>query len=449
MQKYTIYQYERCGIFRQSLRWTNHKSIYLRLFVKSDSVWVPCFHVQSDQLFFSLSVRAIDFYAIFARYCLKRKMVNIIQMVDLKQQYLRLKPQIDAALQRVLDSTAFIQGQPVRDFEENLAQYTGCEHVVSCGNGTDALYVALLALGIGTGDEIITVPFTFVASAEVIALTGAKPVFVDVCEESFNMDVSQLERAISPNTKAIIPVHLFGQCADMEPILDIAKKHNISVIEDACQALGAVYTFSDGTRKQAGTMGTVGCTSFFPSKNLGCYGDGGAMMTDDVSLAEKMRAICRHGSKERYHHQYVGINSRLDTLQAAILQVKLQHLDEFIAARQKTASYYVNALGGVSGLKLPKCSPFTSHTFHQFTLRVDAIRRDNIRKYLSDNQIPSAIYYPKPAHLQSAYQYLNYKEGDFPVSETLCREVLSLPMHTELTAEQLQYITQVIVNCPL
>lgn len=372
-----------------------------------------------------------------------------IQMVDLKLQYLRLKPEIDAAIQRVLDSTAFIQGSPVRDFEERLAQYTGSKHVISCGSGTDALLAALMSLGIGVGDEVVTVPFTFIATVEVISLLGAKPVFVDVCEESFNMDVRQLEAAITPKTKAIIPVHLYGQCANMEPILNIANKHNISVIEDACQALGSVYSFSDGTKKQAGTIGSIGCTSFFPSKNLGGYGDGGALMTDDDVLAEKLRAICRHGSKERYHHQYIGLNSRLDTLQAAILQVKLQHLNDFIVARQKAATYYQENLLNIKGLRLPETLSYSTHTFHQYTLKVDSNCRDNIRKYLSDKQIPTSVYYPVPAHLQPAYQYLNYREGDFPVSERLCKEVLSLPMHTEMTTEQLQFITQIIVNCPL
>ena len=376
-------------------------------------------------------------------------MMTPIQMVDLKQQYLRLKPEIDAAIQRVLDSTAFIQGSPVRDFEERLAQYTGSKHVISCGSGTDALLAALMSLGIGVGDEVVTVPFTFIATVEVISLLGAKPVFVDVCEESFNMDVRQLEAAITPKTKAIIPVHLYGQCANMEPILNIANKHNISVIEDACQALGSVYSFSDGTKKQAGTIGTIGCTSFFPSKNLGGYGDGGALMTDDDVLAEKLRAICRHGSKERYHHQYIGLNSRLDTLQAAILQVKLQHLNDFIVARQKVATYYQENLLNIKGLRLPETLSYSTHTFHQYTLKVDSNCRDNIRKYLSDKQIPTSVYYPVPAHLQPAYQYLNYREGDFPVSERLCKEVLSLPMHTEMTTEQLQFITQTIVNCPL
>lgn len=372
-----------------------------------------------------------------------------IQMVDLKQQYLRLKPEIDAAVQHVLDSTAFIQGAPVYEFEEQLAQYTGSKYVISCGNGTDALLAALMAIGVGAGDEVITVPFTFVATVETIAFLGAKPVFVDVCADHFNMDVSQLEKAITPKTKAIIPVHLYGQSADIEPILNIANKHNIRIIEDACQALGAVYTFSDGTKKKAGTMGSIGCTSFFPSKNLGCYGDGGALMTDNDALAEKLRAICRHGSKERYHHQYIGLNSRLDTLQAAILKVKLQHLDEFIAARQKTADFYTTALSEVKGLHLPQNAHYSTHTYHQFTIKLDDNRRDTIRKYLSDKQIPTAVYYPIPAHLQAAYQYLNYHEGDFPVSEQLCKEVLSLPIHTEMTCEQLQFITETFVNCPL
>ena len=376
-------------------------------------------------------------------------MMNPIQMVDLKSQYLRIKPEVDAAIQHVLDSTAFIQGSPVREFEEQLAQYTKSKYVVSCGNGTDALMVSLMALGIGPEDEVITVPFTFVASAEAIALLGAKPVFVDVCEETFTMDASLLEAAITPKTKAIIPVHLYGQCADMEPILDIAKKHNIKVIEDACQAIGTPYTFSNGTTKQAGALGDVGCLSFFPSKNLGCYGDGGAMVTDDKTLAERMRAICRHGSKVKYHHDYVGVNSRLDTLQAAILQVKLQHLDEYITKRRAAADYYFEALKEVDWLQLPEIITNTHHTFHQFTIRVKNGKRDSLRQYLSEKGIPTMIYYPSTVHLQPAYRSLGYQEGDFPVSEHLCKEVLSLPMHTELADDQLQYICETIVNCPL
>lgn len=370
-------------------------------------------------------------------------------MVDLQNQYLRIKPEIDAAIQHVLDSAAFIQGKQVADFERNLAQYTGSQYVVSCGNGTDALTAALMALSIGPGDEVITTPFTFIATVEAVALVGATPVLVDVCEETFMLDVNQLEKAITPKTKAIIPVHLYGQCADMEPILNIAAKHHISVIEDACQAIGTKYTFSNGTTKQAGTMGNIGCLSFFPSKNLGCFGDGGAMMTDDEALAEHLRAICRHGSKVKYHHDYVGVNSRLDTLQAAVLQVKLRHLDEFISKRKAAAEYYFEALKAVDWMQLPDIKTNTHHTFHQFTIKVKNGKRDELKQYLAEKGIPSMIYYPVPVHLQSAYHYLNRKEGDFPVSEQLCHEVLSLPMHTELTAEQLQYICQTIVNCPL
>ena len=375
--------------------------------------------------------------------------MNPIQMVDLKSQYLRIKPEIDAAIQRVLDSTAFIQGSPVFDFEQQLVQYAGSKCVVSCGNGTDALLAALMSLGIGEGDEVVVPAFTFIAAVEVIALLGATPVFVDVCEDSFNVDVNALEKAVTPKTKALIPVHLYGQCADMEFILKIAKKHNIKVIEDACQAVGATYTFSDGAMKQAGTMGDVGCLSFFPSKNLGCYGDGGAMMTQDADLSERLRAICKHGSKEKYHHQLVGLNSRLDTLQAAILMAKLPHLDDFIAARGFAAQYYYEALKGLDWIELPVIKENTTHTFHQFTLKVKEGRRDALKQYLAEKGIPSMIYYPVPAHLQPAYQYLNYKEGDFPVAEQLCREVLSLPMHTELSENQLQYICKTIVDCPL
>ena len=375
--------------------------------------------------------------------------MNPIQMVDLKSQYMRLKPEIDAAIQRVLDSTSFIQGSSVFEFEQQLSQYTGSKYVISCGNGTGALLAALMSLGVGEGDEVIVPAFTFIAAVEVIALLGATPVLVDVCKDSFNMDVHELEKTVTPQTKAIIPVHLYGQCADMEPILNIAKKHHVKVIEDACQAVGATYTFTDGTVKQAGTMGDVGCLSFFPSKNLGCYGDGGATMTQDDALAERLRAICRHGSKEKYQHLYVGINSRIDTLQAAVLQVKLHHLDRFIAARKSAARYYYEALKGVEWIELPDIQKNTTHTFHQFTLKVKDGKRDALKQYLSEKGIPSMIYYPVPAHLQPAYQYLNYKQGVFPVAERLCHESLSLPMHTELSENQLQYICETIVNSPL
>lgn len=372
-----------------------------------------------------------------------------IQMVDLKSQYLRLKPEMDAAIQHVLDSTAFIQGSPVHAFEEQLAQYSNSKHVISCGNGTDALTAALMALGIGQGDEVITPAFTFIATAEAAAMTGATPVFVDVCEDTFTIDVTRLENAITTKTKAIIPVHLFGQCAGMEPLLNIAEKRNIRVIEDACQAIGTTYTFSDGTVKQAGTMGDVGCLSFFPSKNLGCYGDGGAMMTQDETLASKLRAICKHGSVEKYKHQMVGINSRLDTLQAAVLQVKLQHLDEYLQHRKNAAMHYYESLQNIEWIRLPKRKDYTSHTFHQFTLRIIDGNRDALKQHLAEKNIPSMIYYPVPAHLQPAYRTLGYRKGDFPVAERLCNEALSLPMHTELTKEQLEYICQTIQYFPL
>ena len=375
--------------------------------------------------------------------------MNPIQMVDLKSQYLRLKPEIDAAIQRVLDSTAFIQGSSVFDFEQQLSQYAGSKYVISCGNGTDALLAALMSLNIGEGDEVVIPAFTFIAPVEAIALLGAKPVFVDVCKDTFTLDDAALACAITPKTKAILPVHLYGQCADMGPILNIAKNHNIKVIEDACQAVGTKYTFSDETVKQAGTMGNVGCLSFFPSKNLGCYGDGGAMMTQDADLAEKLRAICKHGSKEKYHHQFLGFNSRLDTLQAAVLQVKLRHLDDFLAARKFAALYYFEVLQRVDWIELPDIKKNTAHTFHQFTIRVKDGKRDALKQYLSEKGIPSMIYYPVPAHLQPAYRYLGYQEGDFPISERLCKEVLSLPMHTELSENQLQHICETIVNCPL
>lgn len=375
--------------------------------------------------------------------------MNPIQMVDLKSQYLRIKPEVDAALQHVLDSTAFIQGKPVKEFEEALSHYTGSKHVISCGNGTDALTAALMALEIGPGDEVVTTPFTFIATVEAIALVGAKPVFVDICEETFTLDVNRLESAITPKTKAIIPVHLYGQCADMEPILKVANQHTIHVIEDACQAIGTDYHFADGSVKQAGTMGTIGCLSFFPSKNLGCFGDGGSLMTDDADLAGKLRSICRHGSTERYHHERIGLNSRLDTLQAAILTVKLNHLQEYIAARREAATYYQSALSDLDWLSLPASSPRSTHTYHQFTVKVKNGLRDALKQHLADNGIPSAIYYPVPTHLQPAYTFLNYHKGDFPVAEKLCEEVLSLPIHTELAEEQLEYICHTIKNFPL
>ena len=367
-----------------------------------------------------------------------------IQMVDLKTQYERLKSDIDAGIREVIESTQFVKGPQVSRFQEHLAEYTGAKHVIAVGNGTDALQIALMALGLRPGDEVITPTFTFIATAEVVALLGLKPVVVDVDWGTMNMSVEAVRKAITPRTKAIVPVHLFGQCADMEPLLEIAREQGLYIVEDACQAIGARYTFSDGTVRQAGTMGHIGCTSFFPSKNLGCYGDGGALFTNDDALAEKIAAIANHGCKVRYHHDEVGVNSRLDSLQAAILDVKLRHLDEFTAARNRAATYYDEVLGSDPRWLIPERQAHSTHVFHQYTLRMTGIDRDSVQQQLKEKGIPSMIYYPVPLHMQKAYRDARYKEGDFPVAEKLVRCVLSLPMHTELDNEQLEYITQTL-----
>lgn len=372
------------------------------------------------------------------------KRMDAMQMVDLNNQYLNCKEEMDAAIGRVLAEARFINGPEVASFQRALEVYTGSRHVVTCGSGTDAIMIALMALGLKPGDEIVTVPFTFVATAEAAALFGIKPVFVDVRWDTFNMDVDQLESAITERTKAIVPVHLFGQCADMERILDIARKHNLYVVEDACQAIGATVRFSDGSLKQAGTMGDVGCVSFFPSKNLGCYGDGGALFVQDDDLAERVRRISAHGASVKYHHQCIGVNSRLDTLQAAILNVKLKHLDEYVAARRAAAAFYNRALGDCRFLELPVTAAFASHVFHQYTLKCNDNCRDHLMRTLQEAGIPFAVYYPIPLHLQEAYAALGYAAGAFPVSETLAKVVLSLPMHTELNEDQLCFITETI-----
>lgn len=367
-----------------------------------------------------------------------------IQMVDLQGQYAKIKEEMDNALQVVLSSARFVRGPEVTAFEEELASYTGAAHVVSCASGTDALQLALMALGLQPGDEVITVPFTFVSTVEVIALLGLKPVFVDVRPDTFCMDVTQVESVITPRTKAFIPVHLFGQCVDMEPILDIARRHKLFVVEDACQAIGAQVRFSDGSLHTAGTMGHIGCTSFFPSKNLGCYGDGGALFTQDGALAERLRVMANHGMRQRYHYECVGLNSRLDTLQAAVLRVKLRHLDSFTAARQAAAADYTAALADFSAVQTPAIAPHSTHVFHQYTLKLEGVARQPLVENLSAAGIPTAIYYPVPLHLQEAYVSLGYRTGDFPVSETLAQCVFSLPMHTELNREQIQYIVRIL-----
>lgn len=369
-----------------------------------------------------------------------------IQMVDLQSQYAKIKQDIDAGIQEVIDTAAFVKGKKVTEFQHHLEQYTGAKHVINVGNGTDALQIALMGLGLKPGDEVITPTFTFIATAEVVALLGLTPVVVDVNWDTMNMDIESVRRAITPRTKAIVPVHLFGQCADMEAIMELANKHHLYVVEDTCQAIGAQYTFANGETKQAGTIGHIGCTSFFPSKNLGCYGDGGAIFTNDDELADRMTAIANHGCRVRYHHDEIGVNSRLDSIQAAVLDAKLPHLDEYIAARQKAAAYYDRAFAHCEQLLIPGRQPHSTHVFHQYTLRVVGADRDKLREGLAERGIPAMIYYPVPLHQQKAYLDPRYKDGDFPVAERLAACVLSLPMHTELDEEQLEYITSNVLE---
>lgn len=368
-----------------------------------------------------------------------------IEMVDLRGQYEKIKSAVDAGIQEVIDTTQFVKGGKVKEFERQLADYLGVKHVIAVGNGTDALQIALMALGLKPGDEVITPTFTFIATAEVVALLGLTPVVVDVDYDTMCVTAEAIERAITPKTKAIVPVHLFGQNADMEGILAVAKKHNLYVVEDACQSMGSHYTFSDGRVAASGTMGNIGCTSFFPSKNLGCYGDGGALFTDDDELAQRIRVIANHGMEVRYHHDVVGVNSRLDSIQAAVLLAKLPHLDEYIEARQRAAEYYTEALKGDERFLTPEVGRGTTHAFHQYTLRCVGVDRDALREQLASKGVPAMVYYPIPLHQQKAYQDPRYKAGDFPVAEQLAREVLSLPMHTELDPEQLEYIVDIII----
>ena len=355
-----------------------------------------------------------------------------IQMVDLHGQYMRINAEIDAAIAEVIDSSAFINGPAVGRFASALAQYTGARHVIPCGNGTDALQIALMALGLKPGDEVIVPAFTYVASAEVIALLGLRPVMVDVDCDTFNTDIRFIEKVITPRTRAIIPVHLFGQSCDMAPILDFAAAHGLYVVEDNAQSLGAVYTYPDGRSRHTGTLGHIGCTSFFPSKNLGCYGDGGALFTDDDALAERIRMTANHGQRVKYHHDVIGCNSRLDTLQAAVLEVKLRHFDEYCRARRTAAHRYDALLRGVDGIDLPVEASFTTHVYHQYTVKVRDGRRDALKEYLASNGIPSMIYYPLPLHRQKAYACGG---AGLKIAESLADSVLSLPMHTELTVE--------------
>jgi UDP-2-acetamido-2-deoxy-ribo-hexuluronate aminotransferase len=369
-----------------------------------------------------------------------------IQMVDLRGQYLKIKTEIDEGIREVIDNTAFINGPAVREFQADLEKYLNVRHVIPCANGTDALQIAMMALGLKPGDEVITGSFTYVATAEVIGLLGLTPVLVDVKPDTFDIDPDAVERHITSRTRAIVPVHLFGQCADMERLKAIADKHGLFIIEDVAQAIGADYTFSDGRVVKAGTIGTIGCTSFFPSKNLGCYGDGGAMYTNDDQLAKKMRMIAHHGQSVQYVHDVLGVNSRLDSLQAAVLKVKLKHLDAYAAARNRAADHYDRAFAGQPGLRIPVRSPHSTHVFHQYTLQLEGIDRTRLREQLAERGIASMIYYPIPLHKQKAFASDRYKPGDFPVTERLCECVLSLPMHTELDEEVLNYITKTILE---
>lgn len=370
-----------------------------------------------------------------------------IQMVDLKGQYEKIKTAIDNGIQSVIDSSTFVKGDTVTTFQHNLEHYLGVKHVIPVGNGTDALQIALMALGLQRGDEVITPTFTFIATAEVVALLGLTPIVVDVDPDTFCMSVESLKKAITSKTKAIVPVHLFGQNANMEAILQIAKEHNLYVVEDACQSIGAEYTFSNGQKVKSGCMGPIGCTSFFPSKNLGCFGDGGAIFTNDDALAQEMQCIANHGMTVRYHHDKIGVNSRLDSIQAAILDVKLRNLDSYISARQTAAHYYDTAFANNPLITIPARNPNSTHVFHQYTLKLhSSIDRNAVQEKMKTLGIPAMVYYPIPLHLQKAYKNERYKEGDFPNAEMLSKTVLSLPMHTELDEEQLQYITTNLCN---
>ena len=369
-----------------------------------------------------------------------------IQMVDTKTQYLKIKESIDNGIRQVLDSAAYINGKPVQDFSKNLSAYLNVKHTIPCANGTDALQIAMMALDLKPGDEVITPSFTYIATTEVIALLRLKPVFVEVDKQTFCIDPAAIRKAITPKTKAIVPVHLYGQSANMEEIMAIAKEHNLYVIEDNAQAIGCDYTFSDGTKKKTGTIGHIGATSFYPSKNLGAFGDGGAIFTNDDALAEKLKMIANHGQKERYYHDVVGCNSRLDSIQAAILDVKLTHLDEYITARQQAASFYDKVFKGHEKISVPFTASFTNHVYHQYTILLNGVNRDDLNKYLAEQNIPSMIYYPVPAHRQKMFEAFGGADYDLPVTDWLTERVIAFPIHTELDNEQLQYIADHVIR---
>ncbi|WP_409966772.1 UDP-2-acetamido-2-deoxy-3-oxo-D-glucuronate aminotransferase [Mycovorax composti] len=369
-----------------------------------------------------------------------------IQMVDTRNQYLKIKNEVDKAVLEVMDSAAYINGPAVKEFASNLAAYLQVKHVIPCANGTDALQIALMALDLKPGDEVITPSFTYIATTEVVALLGLKPVFVEVDKDTFCMDIADLEKKITPNTKVIVPVHLYGQAANMEAIMQIAEKYQLYVVEDNAQAIGCTVTFTNGEKKKTGTIGHIGCTSFYPSKNLGAFGDGGAICTNDDDLAEKMQMIANHGQSRRYYHDVVGCNSRLDSIQAAILNVKLKHLDVYNAARQKVAAYYDQAFSGNKKIITPITAAFTNHVYHQYTLKLNNVDRDGLVAFLADKKIPAMIYYPVPGHRQKMFAHFKTEQQDMPVTDWLTERVISLPIHTEMDEEQLQYITHSVLE---
>lgn len=367
-------------------------------------------------------------------------------MVDTRSQYHKIKAEVDGAVIEVMESTAFINGKPVHDFAAHLSAYLGSKHTIPCANGTDALQIAMMALGLKPGDEVITPSFTYIATTEVIALLKLTPVFVEVDEKTFCMDPASVEKAITSKTKAIVPVHLYGQAAPMEQIMAIAARHKLYVIEDNAQAIGCDYTFSDGSVKKTGTIGHIGATSFYPSKNLGAFGDGGAIFTNDDELAARMKMIANHGQSRQYYHDVVGCNSRLDTIQAAILDIKLRHLDEYAAARRKAADHYDRAFAGNPKITIPYRAPYSGHVFHQYTILLEGINREALKKYLADNGIPSMIYYPVPGHKQKMFEQFDTSAQEMPVTDWLTGRVISLPVHTELDGEQLEFITSKVLE---
>lgn len=369
-----------------------------------------------------------------------------IQMVDTKTQYQKIKTEVDKAVLEVMESSAFINGKPVQDFAASLSSYLGVRHTIPCANGTDALQIAMMALGLQPGDEVITPSFTYIATTEVIALLRLTPVFVEVDAKTFCIDPAALEKAITPKTKAIVPVHLYGHAAPMEEIMAIAKKYNLYVIEDNAQAIGCDYTFSDGTTKKTGSIGHIGATSFYPSKNLGAFGDGGAIFTNDDELAAKMKMVANHGQSRQYYHDVVGCNSRLDSIQAAILNIKLQHLDEYAAARRKAAGFYDKAFAGNPKITTPYRAAYSNHVFHQYTVLLEGADRNGLKEYLAERKIPAMIYYPVPGHKQKMFEQFNVASNEMPVTDWLTERVISFPIHTELDEEQLNFICSAILE---